>query len=222
MLRAARAPCLREPVNSALDGIDSTMAARSLDTGIRQLGLQCSVCRRSRCSAVHVRRAPVPVTLASTRRAAAPGQHRQGRVCFTGSAGVVHLSARYGTKTGSAALTSFGVRGRLSRSCALPIPRTFGRCVYAGSLSAGKICLQFTRCAWRCGPPKLLSRVSGSTPTVSALVRAIGSALATGMPPNPTLNRSANGWPPCPRGALCLFCASRARRPSVVARLASR
>ena len=40
--------------------------------------------------------------------------------------------------------------------------------------------------------------------------------------PNPTLNRSANGWPPCPRGARCLCCTSRARRPSVVARLALR
>ena len=40
-----------------------------------------------------------------------------------------------------------------------------------------------------------------------------------GMPPNMSVNRSANGWPPCPRGARCLSCASRARRPSVVARL---
>ena len=40
--------------------------------------------------------------------------------------------------------------------------------------------------------------------------------------PNSTLNRSANGWPPCPRGAVCLSCTSRARRPSVVARLALR
>jgi hypothetical protein len=41
-------------------------------------------------------------------------------------------------------------------------------------------------------------------------------------PPNWSFNRSANGWPPCPRGALCLSCASRARRPPVVARLTLR
>jgi hypothetical protein len=41
-------------------------------------------------------------------------------------------------------------------------------------------------------------------------------------PPNWSFNRSANGWPPCPRGARCLSCASRARRPSVVARLTLR
>jgi hypothetical protein len=37
--------------------------------------------------------------------------------------------------------------------------------------------------------------------------------------PNLSVNRSANGWPPCPRAARCLSCASRARRPPVVARL---
>jgi hypothetical protein len=41
-------------------------------------------------------------------------------------------------------------------------------------------------------------------------------------PPNWSFNRSANGWPPCPRGACCLSCASRARRPAVVARLTLR
>jgi hypothetical protein len=41
-------------------------------------------------------------------------------------------------------------------------------------------------------------------------------------PPNWSFNRSANGWPPCPRGAHCLSCASRARRPPVVARLTLR
>ena len=39
------------------------------------------------------------------------------------------------------------------------------------------------------------------------------------LPPNMSVNRSANGWPPCPRSARCLSCASRARRPSVAARL---
>jgi hypothetical protein len=41
-------------------------------------------------------------------------------------------------------------------------------------------------------------------------------------PPNWSFNRSANGWPPCPRGARCLSCTSRARRPSAVARLTLR
>jgi hypothetical protein len=40
--------------------------------------------------------------------------------------------------------------------------------------------------------------------------------------PNRSFKRSANGWPPCPRGAVCLSCASRARRPSAVARLTLR
>ncbi len=40
--------------------------------------------------------------------------------------------------------------------------------------------------------------------------------------PNWSLNRSANGWPPCPRGARCLCCTSRTRRPPVVARLTLR
>jgi hypothetical protein len=39
---------------------------------------------------------------------------------------------------------------------------------------------------------------------------------------NPTFNRSSNGWPPCPRGAVCLSCTSRARRPPVGARLTPR
>ena len=37
-------------------------------------------------------------------------------------------------------------------------------------------------------------------------------------PPNPSLHRSANGMAPCPRGAPCLSCASRARRHAAVAR----
>ena len=40
--------------------------------------------------------------------------------------------------------------------------------------------------------------------------------------PNPTFNRSSNGWPPCPRGARCLCCTSRASRPPVGARLTPR
>ena len=41
-------------------------------------------------------------------------------------------------------------------------------------------------------------------------------------PPNWSFNRSANGWPPCPRGAVCISCTSRARRPPVVALLTLR
>ena len=41
-------------------------------------------------------------------------------------------------------------------------------------------------------------------------------------PPNPSLNRSANGMAPCPRGAVCLSSASRARRHTAVARLTLR
>jgi hypothetical protein len=42
------------------------------------------------------------------------------------------------------------------------------------------------------------------------------------LTPNWSFNRSANGWPPCPRGAVCISCTSQARRPSVVARLTLR
>ena len=61
----------------------------------------------------------------------------------------------------------------------------------------------------------------------------IGVALAHGLqqpwassghtsPPNPSLNRSANGMAPCPRGAVCLSCTSRAWRHTAVARLTLR
>ena len=61
----------------------------------------------------------------------------------------------------------------------------------------------------------------------------IGVALARGLrqpwassghtsPPNPSLNRSANGMAPCPRGSACLSCTSRARRHTAVARLTLR
>ena len=48
------------------------------------------------------------------------------------------------------------------------------------------------------------------------------ACLASKALSNPSFKRSANGWPPCPRGAVCLSSASRARRPSVVARLTLR
>ncbi len=44
----------------------------------------------------------------------------------------------------------------------------------------------------------------------------------TKLPPNPSLNRSANGMAPCPRGSACLSSASRARRHAAVARLTLR
>ena len=40
--------------------------------------------------------------------------------------------------------------------------------------------------------------------------------------PNWSFNRSANGWPPCPRGARCLCCTPWARRPPAVARVTLR
>jgi hypothetical protein len=39
---------------------------------------------------------------------------------------------------------------------------------------------------------------------------------------NWSFNRSANGWPSCPRGSACISSATRASRPSVVARLTLR
>ena len=48
------------------------------------------------------------------------------------------------------------------------------------------------------------------------------ACLRTSARPNWSFNRSANGRPPCPRGASCLCCTARARRPPVVARLTLR
>lgn len=42
-------------------------------------------------------------------------------------------------------------------------------------------------------------------------------AADTKAPPDGSFNRDAKRWPPGPRGAACLSCASRARRPSTVA-----
>jgi len=39
------------------------------------------------------------------------------------------------------------------------------------------------------------------------------------LPPNPSVNRRRHGSAPCPRGAACLSCASRARRPAASPRL---
>jgi hypothetical protein len=47
-------------------------------------------------------------------------------------------------------------------------------------------------------------------------------APAPGPQPNPSLNRSANGRSPWPRGASRSSCTSRPRRPAAVARLAPR
>jgi hypothetical protein len=66
-----------------------------------------------------------------------------------------------------------------------------------------------------CSHPAALARCAAGS--LSSTIYSLGhprSAL-----PNLSVNRSANGWPPCPRAARCLSCASRARRPPVVARL---
>jgi hypothetical protein len=92
--------------------------------------------------------------------------------------------------------------------------------------------------AWPAGPRRQLaachSRAAGRAAEPRSLFGGAGSAVATSVPrrpylsahrvapPNWSFNRSANGWPPCPRGAVCLSCTSRARRPAAVARLTLR
>ena len=64
------------------------------------------------------------------------------------------------------------------------------------------------------------AKPQSSASSVASASQSLGyPAVAQKLRPNMSVNRSANGWPPCPRGAACLSCASRARRPSVVARL---
>jgi hypothetical protein len=53
-------------------------------------------------------------------------------------------------------------------------------------------------------------------------IRASPHAPAPRPQPNPSLNRSANGRSPWPRGASGSSCTSRPRRPAAVARLAPR
>jgi hypothetical protein len=80
--------------------------------------------------------------------------------------------ARFGTTKSSAALTSFGVRGSLSGSPALPFPCARRRCCCSRTLVAGEVCLQLTRCAWLGGLPSPLSvLLVGTTATVGAPAR---------------------------------------------------
>jgi hypothetical protein len=89
-----------------------------------------------------------------------------------------------------------------------------------------------------CSSPCVLADTAGS----KAQCKAAASPLAQAIPctprvvckpemavrsaqeprPNLSLNRSANGVPPCPRGCACLSSASRASRHTAVARLALR
>jgi hypothetical protein len=72
--------------------------------------------------------------------------------------------------------------------------------------------------------PRLFATNSEAGSAVSAALRLIYRTvcrLCTAVP-NLSLNRSANGVPPCPRGCACLSSASRARRHAAVARLALR
>jgi hypothetical protein len=69
-------------------------------------------------------------------------------------------------------------------------------------------------------PPWAIGRMISVFEDQLRLLAAVRHTVS--LRPNWSFNRSANGWPPCPRGAVCLSCASRARRPSVVARLTLR
>ena len=72
--------------------------------------------------------------------------------------------------------------------------------------------------------PKPASLATGPAPKAQMLERRHGMfAQSAGQPlPNPTLNRSANGMAPGPRGACGSSCTARARRHTAVARLAPR
>lgn len=65
------------------------------------------------------------------------------------------------------------------------------------------------------------STFAGTKATFREACRS-GFAIEQKSMPNPSFNRSSNGWLPCPRGAVCLSSTSRARHPSVFARLTLR
>jgi hypothetical protein len=69
---------------------------------------------------------------------------------------------------------------------------------------------------------KALVSVCGARYTQKQFVGAIPHAPAPRPQPNPSLNRSANGRSPWPRGASGSSCTARPRRPAAVARLAPR
>jgi hypothetical protein len=71
---------------------------------------------------------------------------------------VLPAPARFATKKGSSALTSFGARGILSRSSVLPIPSALQRTICGRPLSAPEVFLPFTQCGWL---GSLLSPLSG-------------------------------------------------------------
>ena len=84
---------------------------------------------------------------------------------------------------------------------------------------------QFALSAQRRAPCQLKFPHFGTCGTGVALVHGLRQPWAPSSrtsPPNPSLNRSANGMAPCPRGSACLSSASRARRHAVVARLTLR
>ena len=162
---AARAPCLRGPVSSTLDGINRESCLpryaqrRDVRCGGRSVRGPPSEVRAARKSkaAAWLRIAQLRPSGAERRKDQAP--NRLPALLVLASGGQPwHLAGA----SWSAALTSCGVRGRASRSCAVPIPSVLRRCFWAGSLPAGRICLQFTRCAGRLGVQQPLFGSSGS------------------------------------------------------------
>jgi hypothetical protein len=69
---------------------------------------------------------------------------------------------------------------------------------------------------------KALVSACGACYTQQQRIRASPHAPAPRPQPNPSLNRSANGRSPWPRGASGSSCTARPRRPAAVARLAPR
>jgi hypothetical protein len=129
-----------------------------------------------------------------------PRLYQQGRCAGTANHALVlsTMALRAGVLRRAVSLAAplVGYAAVASASTAMLLHRTAcsRRAVSTNHALSGSNIRQ-RRCAWR--SPRRLSM----------------------LPPNPSVNRSANGWPPCPRAARCLSCASRARRPPVVARL---
>ena len=214
MLRlAARAPRLHAPVTSTLGGMKSL--SHSSSSSLIAVGpLQGTAC----VSAQQMLRSP-QATVAALAPAGRLVAHASAYAC---------APAHRGPLTGVKALGPQAMLGsaHVLRRSRVPIEVTRT----ANSACDATLHLQALASRWLGSsivPPGRLIRQQ-ATRCVGVLrhpgeprLRAWPPRLTATpkMPPNLSVNRSANGWPPCPRAARCPSCASRARRPSVVARL---
>ena len=211
---AGKAPRRRRPVNSALGGkrdmVDSSAAA--LHSPWLQRSEPCALSQF--------------IGLAPTQPHLGAHAHRFAHV--SGAQAVRHSPRWVQHRRASATEAIAGSAHVLRRSrVAIEASRSSThclRCVGATAVAGGSALSEAAVCNQHKQPggPAQACPPRSSSRGAPVWHRVASVRVNTKLPPNPSLNRSANGMAPCPRGSACLSSASRARRHAAVARLTLR